>query len=118
MPGLFMGLAQGRRGIRFTDAERVRLLTEAVQSSKMRRDAWEGFQGMPGFDELRSDTFRTHYKVKADLTRAASVHVQDLPCCINGCRLFYGSFAQDDECICAAKRYHPDVSLGRQVALS
>lgn len=110
--------ASSDRSADFTTDDKTRLLIEAVLSAKMSREAWDGFQSLPGFDELPPGTFRTHHKVKTALNRASTVEVDNIHCCVNNCRLFYGSYAEDTECICTAPRYKADVSCLIYIELS
>lgn len=92
-----------------SEKDTKRLHTEAVLRGQMSRRTWNKFQDLPGFS-LPQETFRTDYEVKAALDRESPVEIEYIHCCVNRCRLFYGSFAEDTECICQAPRYLADVS--------
>jgi hypothetical protein len=86
--------------------ERLKLLAQAILSTRLTQADNDKLQTMPGA-ALEDDTFISEYRIRRELQKETGFEVKSVDCCWNGCMAFTGQYAEDHTCpLCKRLRWN------------
>lgn len=95
---------------RNTEEERVKLVAQAILSTRLTQSDNDKLQNMPGTN-FEEDTFISDYRIRAELTRETSLSPTLVDCCPNGCIAFTGRYVNESYCILCKRPRWKTVSM-------
>ncbi|KAJ9103721.1 hypothetical protein QFC20_004725 [Naganishia adeliensis] len=99
---------------RNTEEGRVRLLGQAILSTRLTQEDNDKLQNMPGA-EIPEDTFISEFRIRQELRKQTNFAVKLIECCPNECMAFTWQFVEHSHCIlCKRNRWSIDASGKRK----
>lgn len=90
---------------RNTEEGRVRLLAQAILSTRLTQEDNDKLQHMPCAD-IPEDTFISEFRIRQELRKQTNFVVKLVECCSNGCMAFTGQFIEYTRCmLCKRDRW-------------
>ncbi|KAJ9097791.1 hypothetical protein QFC19_006659 [Naganishia cerealis] len=100
---------------RMSEDERVKLVAQAILSTRMTQSDNDKLQNMPG-TEFEEDTFLSEFRIRRELEKETNLQGQHIDCCGNGCIAFTGPYKDWESCpLCQRSRWIVDCQ-GRRKA--